>query len=152
VAIFYRADGPAGLTSVQLGTVPAGTDANVTAVVAEMSGVPRRLAVAGTGSSTSGPSPATDSTASTVTFHRLADERPLLVLAGFTNGGTAPHGERWIRPSGWGVVGQDRSLSGIDEPMLFDESVWGLPTLPREAVRYVGGRPVDNCALVVALS
>lgn len=151
-AIFYRPDCPGRLTTVRLGTVPGGTDADVTAVVAEIAGVPRQLAVAGTGSSTSGPTPATDSTASAVTLRRLAGGRPVLVLAAFTNGGTAPHGERWVRPPGWRVVGQDRSLDGIDQPLLFDESVWGSPPAPRQAVRYVGGRPIDNCALMVAFS
>ncbi|HUA94794.1 MAG TPA: hypothetical protein VMB82_04625, partial [Acidimicrobiales bacterium] len=152
VAIFYRPDAPAGVTSVGIGTVPKGTVADVTAVVAEVAGVPRQLALAGTGSSTSGPTAATDSTASSVALRRPGRRRPELVLSAFTNGGTAPHGERWIRPARWRVVGQDRGIRGIDQPILFDETVWGSSPSPHQAVRYLGGRPVDNCALMVALA
>ena len=152
VAIFYRPDAPAGVTSVGIGTVPKGTVADVTAVVAEVAGVPRQLALAGTGSSTSGPTAATDSTASSVALRRPGRRRPELVLSAFTNGGTAPHGERWIRPARWRVVGQDRGIRGIDQPILFDETVWGSSPSPHQAVRYLGGRPIDNCALMVALA
>jgi len=151
-AIFYRPDAPAGVTSVEIGTVPEGTVADVTAVVAEVAGVPQQLALVGTGSSTSGPTAATDSTASSVVVRRPGGRRPELVLTAFTNGGTAPHGERWIRPARWQVVGQDRSIRGIDQPILFDETVWGSSPSPHQAVRYLGGRPVDNCALMVALA
>lgn len=152
VAIFYRPDAPGGVTSVKIGTVPPGTVADVTAVVAEVAGVPRQLALAGSGSSTSGPTAATDSTASSVALRRSGGRRPELVLTAFTNGGTAPHGERWIRSPRWRVVGQDRSIRGVDQPILFDETVWGSPPSPHQAVRYVGGRPIDNCALMVALA
>lgn len=151
-AIYYRPDSPGGVTSVPIGTVPRGTVADVTAVVAEVAGVPRHLTLLATGSSSSGPTPATDSTASSVSLRRPGGHRPELVLAAFTNGGTAPHGERWVRPPRWRVVGEDRSIRGVDQPILFDETVWGSPPSPHQAVRYLGGRPIDNCALMVALA
>jgi hypothetical protein len=150
--VYYRPDAPAGVTSVPIGTVPRGTVADVTVVVAELSGVSRRLVLAGTAGSSSGPTPATDTTASSVALRLPGDRRPALVLAAFTNGGTAPHGERWVRPRRWRVVGQDRSLGGVDQPALFDETVWGSTASPHETVHYVGGRPVDNCAVMVALA
>ncbi len=151
-AVYYRPDAPAGVTSVPVGTVPRGTVADVTVVVAELSGVPRRLVLAGTAGSTSGPTPATDTTASSVALRLPGGRRPALVLAAFTNGGTAPHGERWVRPRRWRVVGQDGSPGGVDQPVLFDATVWGSTASPHETVRYVGGRPVDNCAVMVALA
>lgn len=150
-AIYYLPDNPGGVTTVRLGSVPAGTDANVTTVVAEIAGIPHRLAVVGRGSSTSGPSPATDTTTSTVSLDGRLGTSPALVLAAFTNGGTAPYGERWVHPARWRVVGEDPSRHDIDEPLLLDETVWRARGVPRQSIAYRGGGPIDNCALMVAL-
>jgi hypothetical protein len=150
--ILYLPDNPGGITRVPLGTVPAGTDADVTAVVAELAGVPRRLGVVAHGSWSSGPTLATDGTTSTVGLGGWRGGEAALVLAAFTNGGTAPHGERWTRPAGWHVVGIDSTGNGMDQPLLFDERVWQRPRPPRQPVRFVGGVSTDSCALMVALA
>lgn len=151
-AVFYRTDVPGGLTAFRVGSVPAGTDANVTAVVAELAGLPRSLEVVARGSSTSGPTQATDATRSTVATTAVPTALPALVLAAFTNGGTAPGGERFVHPSRWRVVGENRSVGNIDQPLLFDETVWTSSTVPRQATAYLGGSPIDNCAVMVALA
>ncbi len=151
-AIFYRTDSPAGITMVRLGTEPAGTAGTDTAEVVELSGLPGDLSVTATGTSTSGPSPATDSHRSTVATSAVPSRLPALVLALFDNGGTSPSGERWVRPSRWRVIGENPGLDNQDQPLLLDEAVWRSDRPPNQTIGFYGGSAIDSCAVMVALS
>lgn len=149
--ILFDADNPGGVRSIRIGRVPVGTVAWVTVVLAELAGVPRHLEVIARGGSTNGPTPSDYTTQSSVTTAAPVGRAPDLVLASFTNGGTAPHGEQFVLSHGWRVLGADRERNGVDQPILFDERVWRAGSRPREWMRYLGGNPIDNCAAIVAL-
>jgi hypothetical protein len=102
--------------------------------------------------STSGPTPQTDSTASSVYTDSPARHAPDLVLAAFTNGGNSPHGETFSWSNGWTLIGKDTAQGIIDEPLLFDYRVLRGPGVVGEHMRYAGGSPIDNCAAIVALT
>lgn len=149
--ILFDPDNPGGVTSVDVGNVPAGTVTWVTVVLAELSGVPEHLTVAARGGSTNGPSPSDYTHYSSITTAAPPSRLPDLVLTSFTNGGTAPDGERFVYPPAWHVLGADRESNGLDQPILFDERVWRSDAKPSEWMRYLGGYPIDNCAAMVAL-
>ena len=149
--ILFEPDNPGGIQSVDVGTVPKGTVTWVTIVLAELAGVPEQLHVVARGGSTNGPRPSDYTHASSIYTAAPVRSIPDLVLTSFTNGGTAPHGERFVYPRGWRVLGADRERNGVDQPVLFDERVWRSDTKPTEWMRYLGGLPIDNCAAIVAL-
>ena len=149
-SVWFWPDNPGGVTAVRFGEIPAGTTAAVTAYVAELSGVPRKLRVVATGTSTSGPTSGTYTDRSTVETSRAPSVVPALVLAAFTNGGTDPYGERFQRSSGWTTIGQDPDRGGVDQPILFDERVWRSHRRVSEAMRY--DETIDNCAAMAALA
>lgn len=151
-AIFYRTDNPGGITSVPIGKVPAGTVADATVALVELSGLPHRLTVSAAGSSTSGPSPATDGIRRTVATRAAPSRLPALVLALFVNGATSPAGERFARPARWRVLGQNGGLHRRDQPLLLDGTVWYARRRPSQTVGFEGVSPSDNCAVMVALS
>jgi hypothetical protein len=131
---------------------PRGTASDVTVILAELSGVPRHVSVDVSGGSTSGPTPRTDSTRSSVYTDPATTGRPDLVLAAFTNGGNAPHGETIVHSAGWHLIGQDTAAGNIDQPVLFDYRLQPQPGVVGETMRYLGGYPTDNCASIVALN
>jgi hypothetical protein len=150
-AIYLYPDNPGGLLSLAVADVPRGTASDVTVVLAELSGVPMKVSVDVTGGSTSGPTVGTDSTKSTVSTDEWTTGRPDLVLAAFTNGGDAPNGERFTYTGGWHLIGQNTAAGNIDEPVLFDYRLQQRPGVAGETMRYAGGSPIDNCAVIVAL-
>lgn len=152
VAVWYLPDNPGGITSVDLGTVPGGTQSANTAVVAELSGMPSSLQVVAKGWSTNGPSPDTYTNSSTVGTTAPPSKLPALVLAAFTNGGTTLSGQVFEEPRSWRVVAQDPNRGGIDQPILLDMRVWHSHTAPQETMRYLESGPIDNCAVMVALA
>lgn len=150
-AIYFYPDNPGGLLSLPVVDVPRGTASDVTVVLAELSGVPEKVSVDVTGGSTSGPTVRTDSTESAVYTDESTTGRPDLVLAAFTNGGNAPNGERFTYSRGWHLIGQNTAAGDIDEPVLFDYRLQQRPGVAGETMRYAGGSPIDNCAVIVAL-
>jgi hypothetical protein len=151
-AIYFYPDNPGGIRSVTATSVARGVQSDVTVLLAEFSGAPRRLSVDGTGGSTSGPTSKTDSTTSTVSTDGATRHAPDLVLATFNNGGNAPHGETFSWSRGWALIGEDTAQGNIDQPVLFDYEVQPRSGVAREQMRYAGGYPIDNCAAMVALT
>jgi hypothetical protein len=149
-AIYLYPDNPGGLLSLAVAEVPRGTASDVTVVLAEVSGVPRKVSVDVTGGSSSGPTVGTDSTKSAVSTDQSTTGRDDLVLAAFTNGGDAQNGERFTYTSGWHLIGENTAAGNIDEPVLFDYRLQ-QPGVAGETLRYAGGSPIDNCAVIVAL-
>lgn len=149
--ILFDPDNRGGVRSVAIGTIPRGTVTWVTIVLVELIGVPQHVWVAARGGSTNGPAPSDYTTSSSISTRVPLEHPPALVLTSFVNGGTAPHGERFVTPSGWRVLGADRGGNGVDQPILFDERVWTSMSKPTEWMRYLGGNPIDNCAAIVAL-
>lgn len=149
--ILFDPDNRGGVTSVDVGEVPPSTVTWVTVVLAELAGVPQHVHVVARGGSTDGPYPSDYSTFSAVRTSTALRQVPDLVLTSFTNGGTAPHGERFVHSPGWRVLGADRSTNEWDQPILFDERTWRAATKPSEWMRYLGGNRIDNCAAIVAL-
>ncbi len=147
-SIWYWPDNPGGVRSVSLGQVPKGTQAASTAFIAELSGVPPSLPVAGTGSATSGSKPTTWKDWSTVSLRRPISTLPALVLTVFVNGGTSRSGERFWRSPGWTLIGQDLNRNG-NQPILFDARMWRSRARPTDSMRY--DVSIDNCAAMVAL-
>ncbi len=150
-AIYFYPDNPGGLLSLPVVAVPPGTNSDVTAVLAEFTGVPRKVSVDMSGGSTSGPTVRTDSTESAVYTDESTTGRPDLVLAAFTNGGNSPNGETFTYSRGWHLIAQNTAAGNIDEPVLFDYRLQQQPGVAGETMRYAGGYPIDNCASIVAL-
>lgn len=149
--LFYLPDNPGGITQVHLGSIPRGTQSDVTAFAVELAGVPRQLSVDASGASTSGATPTTDTTVSAVRTTTPLAHAPDLVLALFVNGGNAPAGERYVVPQGWHVLAKERSVGTVNEPLLLDERVVRQTGAVAQRVEYHGGYPIDNCAVIAAL-
>lgn len=149
--ILFDPDNRGGATSLDIGQIPAGTITCVTVVLAELRGVPEHLRVVGRGGSTNGPAPSDYTNFSSISAASQVTSVPNLVLVSFTNGGTAPDGERFVFSKGWRVLGADYSRNETTQPMLFDERVWRADSRPSEWMRYLGGAPIDNCAAMVVL-
>lgn len=149
--LFYLPDNPGGITHVGLGKIPSGTQSDVTAFVLEIAGVPSQLSVDASGTSTSGPTPGTDTVVSTVRTSGTLAHAPDLVLGLFVNGGNAPHGEHFVVPHGWTVLAQDPAANTVNEPMLLDERLVRRTTPVQQRIEYRGGYKIDNCAVIAAL-
>jgi len=50
------------------------------------------------------------------------------------------------------LIGQDTAQGNVDQPVLFDYRVTGRRGIVGEQMQYRGGYPIDNCAVIVALS
>ncbi|MGH9046978.1 MAG: hypothetical protein ACRDVW_06655 [Acidimicrobiales bacterium] len=150
-SIYFLADNPGGIVQVPVARVPNGTQATVTITIAELSGVPASLAVNATGTSTSGPKVADYTQRSSVTSTTATSERPDLVVALFNNGGNSPEGERYVTQRGWTLIGEDTSPTNEDQPILANFEVAPHEGIVHEHERYLGGYPIDNCAVIVAL-
>lgn len=149
-SIYYLADNPGGIDDIRVATVPRGTETVLTVAVAELSGVPQGLTVDTTGASTSGPSASTYTQKSAVTTVGTTTGRPDLVVALFNNGGNSPHGERYVTAPGWTLIGEDASPNNLDQPILANFKVVTRTAVATESERYLGGYPIDNCAVIVA--
>lgn len=95
--------------------------------------------------------PSTDRTSRTVDTDTATSHRPDLILAAFTTGGNAPHGETFVRSAGWRVIGEDTSVDDVIQPVLFDYKLKRWRRITAETMRYLAGSPTDNCAAIVVL-
>ena len=149
-SIYYLANNPGGIEDIHVATVPKGTETVLTVAIAELSGVPEGLGVDTTGASTSGPTASSYSQKSAVSTSRATTGRPDLVVTLFNNGGNSPHGERYVTQPGWTLIGEDTSQNNLDQPILANFKVVTRTAVATESERYLGGYPIDNCAVIVA--
>lgn len=150
-AIFYYPDNPGGISTVRIASIPEGTLDWVSAVLVELSGVPHAASVDTTGASTNGPAVRDYSQVSTVQTSRATAEAGELAVAVFNNGDNSPHGVRFVSSPGWTVVGEVHDPDDNEQPILLDYRIERQRSVASETDRYIGGYPIDNCAVIAAL-
>ena len=150
-AIYFYPDNPGGIRKVRVASIPSRTVTWVTVTIAEFADVSGNLSVDVGGVETSGRSDHTYDQVSSVSTSSPTSHAPDLAIALFNNGGAAPHGEQFVTTHGWTTIGADPSLNGIDQPLLMNYRVVTKPVRVKETERYLGGYPIDNCAVIVAL-
>jgi hypothetical protein len=151
-SIYYLPDNPGGIQTIKVATIPKATQATVTVTITELSGAPESLRVDATGTATSGPTVADYTQASSVSTTTEVSDPPDLVVALFNNGGNAPHGEHYVTPRGWTLLGQDTSPNNYDQPILANFEVVSRSSTVTEREQYLGGYAIDSCAVIVAFS
>lgn len=150
-AIYFYPDNPGGLVSVPVASIPPGSLDWVSVVLVELADTPPATAVDTTGTSTNGPLPSDYSLVSTVRTRRATAVPDELVLAVFNNGDNSPHGVGFVNSPGWTIVGEVHDPNNNEQPILLDFRVARRPTVVTETDHYVGGYPIDNCAVIAAL-
>lgn len=150
-AVYFLADNRGGIVSVPVATIPAGSLDWVSVVLVELARTPPAGRVDTTGASTNGPSPKDYSLVSTVRTRRKTAGRNELVLAVFNNGDNSPHGVRFVNSPGWTVAGEVHDPTDNEQPILVDFRLQRRRKVVAETDRYVGGAPIDNCAVIAAL-
>jgi hypothetical protein len=150
-SIYFFPDNPGGIRTIEVASIPKGTQDFLTVTIAELSGVPADLSVDVTGTSTSGRTAAMYTQKSAVSTSAPTSARPDLVVALFNNGGNAPDGEHYVTRPGWTLIGEDTAPNNADQPILADFKVTETLGVVSQTERYLGGYPIDNCAVIVAL-
>jgi hypothetical protein len=149
-SVYFYPDNPGGIRTIKVAAVPPSTETVVTVTIAELTGVPEALSVDATGSYTSGPTASDYEQHSAVVTTTATTGRHDLVVALFNNGGNAPNGERYVTQPGWTLIGEDTTPNNWDQPILANFKVTNGPGLVSQSERYLGGFPIDNCAVIVA--
>lgn len=150
-AIYFYPNNPGGISAVRIATIPRNSLDWVSVVLVEFAGVSTHLSVDTTGESTNGPTPHDYTQVSTVRTSSVTSHDDDLVLAVFNNGDNSPHGVRYVNSPGWTVAGEIHDPDSNQQPILLDYRIERNRSVVSETDRYVGGYPIDNCAVVAAL-
>lgn len=150
-AIYFYPNNPGRISAVRIATIQRNSLDWVSVVLVELAGVPAHLSVDTTGKSTDGPSPRDYTQVSTVRTSSATSRDGDLALAVFNNGGNSPHGLRFVNSAGWKVAGEIRDFNNNQQPILLDYRIERNRSIVSETDRYVGGYPIDNCAVMAAL-
>lgn len=150
-ALYFYPDNPGGIVSIPVASIPAGSLDWVSVVLVELADAPPAGAVDTTGTSTNGPLPSDYSLVSTVRTRRATAGADELAFAVFNNGDNSPYGVRFVNSPGWTVVGEVHDPNNNEQPILLDYRLVRRRDVVRETDRYVGGSPIDNCAVMAVL-
>lgn len=150
-ALYFYPDNPGGIVSVPVASIPAGSLDWVSVVLVELADTPPAATVDTTGTATNGPLPSDYSLVSTVRTRRATAKADELAFAVFNNGDNSPYGVRFVNSPGWTVVGEVHDPDNNEQPILLDYRVVRRREVVRETDHYVGGSPIDNCAVMAVL-
>jgi len=150
-AIYFYPNNPGHISVVRIATIPRNSLDWVSVVLVEFAGVLPSLSLDTTGKSTDGPTPRDYTQVSTVRTASATTRDGDLVLAVFNNGDNSPLGVRYVNSPGWTVAGEIHDPNNNEQPILLDYRIEKTKSVVSETDHYVGGYPIDSCAVIAAL-